>query len=431
MAYTFILIGVIRENIMNYLFKHGALLKSKEHVHLYTKRLDNKVYAGVAIDDEYPDYICYPYDLVWRLGVENFDTPPLLSLTEKLDCNITLKDYQQECMDKLIDEPRGIFISPPGTGKTVMALWLMAQLNLKTLIIVNSIYLLNQWREECEKFLNYKPGIIGDGEYEVKEITIASFQSLRKEERLIKVRDKFSFVIVDECHRVPANTFKTVLSNLTAYWKLGITGTYRRKDRLEFVADWMLSAKKVTNNYDDTLKPSVLIVSTGISLPDSDGYTDCLNNLEDDMMLIDKIDYMVKKCGEDRHQLIISFRLATVDILSARFPDAIIVTGQTDRDERKNLNERVLDKKIIISTTLQEGVNIPNLDTIHLIHPNNNLPMLEQRIKRINRPVDGKKNPFVIDYWYKHGKESGFNVNSQQQERLRFYKRQGYKIYDL
>jgi len=416
---------------MNNLFRHGALLTNKKYVSQYTKKVENKVYSGVAIDDEYPDHIYFPYDLVWRIGVDYFDPPPLHYITDTLDCNITLKDYQQECMDQLAPEPRGIFISPPGTGKTVMGLWLIAQLNLKTLVLVNSIYLLNQWREECEKFLNYTPGLIGDGEYEVKDITIASFQSLRKDERLRAVRNEFSLVIVDECHRVPANTFKTVLSNLVAYWKLGITGTYNRKDKLEFIADWMLSTRKVKNTYDDTMRPSVLIVNTGIRLEECDGYVDCLNNLEDNMQLIEKIEYMVGKCGEDRHQLIISFRLATVDILSASFPEAIIVTGQTDREERKNLNERVLENKIIISTTLQEGVNIVPLDTIHLIHPNNNLPMLEQRICRINRPIDGKKTPFVVDYWYKHGKEKGFNVESQQKERYNFYKQKGYKIYEL
>jgi superfamily II DNA or RNA helicase len=413
------------------LFKHGTFLDNKKYVSTYTKKIDGKYYCGVGVDDEYPDLYYYPYDLVWRLGIENCEeVPELKYLDEEINSSIILKPYQQDCVEKLLAEPRGIFISPPGTGKTVMAIELIASLKLKTLILVNSVYLLNQWIEEIEKFTGYSAGKIGEGTFEIKDITVATFQTVRKKERLEQVRKNFSLTIVDECHRVPATTFKFVLSNIESYWKLGITGTYKRKDKLEFLADWMLSYKKTINEFDDTMQPSILIVKTGISLPPCESFVDCLNLIESDMRLLDKVEYVVGKCSEDRHHLIISFRLASVDILSLKFPEAIVVTGGTDKEGRENLNERVLDQKIIISTTLQEGVNIPNLDTLHLIHPNNNLPMLEQRIKRINRPVDGKKQPLVVDYWYKHSKGvKGFNVETQQKARLAFYKQQGYKIY--
>jgi superfamily II DNA or RNA helicase len=415
------------------LFKHGALIDNKKYMNRYVRKVNNKYYSGIAVDEDYPDFFYYPYDLVWELGVENFDeTPELKYIEQDVNSSIILRPYQQDCFEQLVAEPRGIFISPPGTGKTVVCIELIAELKLKTLILVNSVYLLNQWREEIERFTGFAPGKVGEGAFEINDITVATFQTLRKRERLEEVRKTFSLVIVDECHRVPAATFRFVLSNLEAYWKLGVTGTYKRKDKLEFIADWMLSSKKVVNKYDDTMQPGIVIVKTGITLPACDGYTECLNLLEDDMRLLDKVEEMAIKGGEDRHQLIISFRLASVDILSLKFPEAIVVTGGTDKEDRENLNERVLDQKIIISTTLQEGVNIPNLDTLHLIHPNNNLPMLEQRIKRINRPVEGKKEPLVIDYWYNHGKGvKGFNVETQQKARMAFYKRQGYKIYAL
>lgn len=410
---------------MSSIFSTGAYLQTKKYLQQYTKKIDGTTYCGVGVKD---DYITYPYDLVWKLEDEFDRRPPLQYIEEEITTTIQLKDYQQDVIDQLIQEPRGILISPPGTGKTVMMLYLISALKFKTLVLVNSIFLLNQWKEECINFLNYEPGKIGEGEFSIKDITIASFQSIRKEARLNQVKDKFTLVIVDECHRVPAATFRNVLNSIEAYWKLGVTGTYRRKDKLEFLADWMLSSKKVVNEYDDTMLPQVAIIKTGIELPLSDGYVDCLNNLEDNDILLKKVKELVDK-GKDRHQLILSFRLESVDILARMFPDAIVITGSSTAEERENLNERIKDKKIIISTTLQEGVNIPNLDTLHLIHPNNNLPMLEQRIKRINRPVEGKKTPLVFDYWYKQGKCIGFSVQNQQMIRLAFYNRKGYKVY--
>ena len=415
---------------MKSIFKNGALLTTRKYINDYAVEHDGKIVNCVGIDNDFPGYICYPYALIHRLGINNFNEIPELKEIEDypIQSTIALKDFQQEHMSKLSEEPYGIFVSAPGTGKTVCALWLIAHLNLRALVLVNSVFLLDQWREEREKFLNYSPGVIGDGSFSIKDITIATFQSARKKERLEQIKDYFSFVVVDECHRVPADTFKFVLSNVCAYWKLGITGTYRRKDGLEFVANFMLGDKILVNEYDDTMKPEIIIVKTGIKLPLSDSYVECLNEMGEDKEILGILKNCIERC-KDRHQLILSFRLNTVEVLKEMFPKAIFVTGSTDRKGRQNLNERVLTSNLIISTTLQEGVNIPNLDTLHLIHPNNNLPMLKQRIARIVRTVDNKKVPLILDYWYQQGKTSGFSVYNQQMQRLAFYEQQGYKTY--
>ena len=41
----------------------------------------------------------------------------------------------------------------PGKGKTVMALYIIAKLKKKTLVIVHKSFLLNQWIERIEQFL--------------------------------------------------------------------------------------------------------------------------------------------------------------------------------------------------------------------------------------------------------------------------------------
>jgi len=412
---------------MSFIFDSGLLTTSKEFLLKYCPTHNNKKYLCVDIEG---DAIRYPYALVHEIGTENCSKLPELKFIEdgEINFNGELKTYQQDLMDEVVKNPYGIIISAPGTGKTVMGLWLINQLKLKTLILVNSAFLLRQWAEECSQFLGYTPGVIGDKEFTIKDITVATFQSARKDDKLNKLRNRFSLVIVDECHRVPADTFRYTLSNIEAFWKIGFTGTYHRKDGLEFLADFYLGNQKFINDYDDTMVPQIVVVRTGIDLPDSEDYVECLNNLEDDERLLNKIKEFVDK-GTGRHQLILSFRLETVSKLAEMFPNAIVVTGNTKSEDRKDLNERVLKHKIIITTTLQEGVNIPNLDTLHLIHPNNNVPMLEQRIKRINRPVDGKKVPLVFDYWYKQGKCRGFSVYNQQMIRLAFYNREGYKVH--
>ena len=47
----------------------------------------------------------------------------------------------------------GLLEIPCGRGKTVMALKILAELGVKTLVIVHKGFLLNQWIERIEQFL--------------------------------------------------------------------------------------------------------------------------------------------------------------------------------------------------------------------------------------------------------------------------------------
>lgn len=407
------------------IFSSGAILPTKRYIKDFTKTIDNNIYCGVRPYLPKKGYLQYPYSLVHSLGFDYFDEIPEVHIIEKdLYSNITLKDYQEEIVTKLIRNPYGVLISAPGTGKTIMAVELLYRLRYKTLILVNSLFLLDQWYNVILEQLNYEAGKIGGGSYEFKDITIATFQTLRKFELLI---DKYSLVIIDEVHHVPASTFRDTLSNISALWKLGLTGTYKRKDGLEFLTKWFVGDNITENLVDDTLKPEIIIVKTGIKV-DGGRYVESLNGLASNEKLLECILNNIEKC-KNRKQLIIPFRLETVEILSDAIPEAIVITGQTDKEERQNLNQRVLENPIIISTVLQEGSDIPNLDTLHLIHPNNNLPMLEQRIKRICRTVEGKKTPLVFDYFFKDSSTAEYNVETQQKIRLNFYNQKKWKTH--
>lgn len=374
-----------------------------------------------------PEYLLeYPYDLAIQLGLENVGTNELLFTDDLFESpEITLYEDQEEVINNFKTKPYGILVSNPGTGKTVMCLYLIKYLKLKTLILVNSAYLLRQWEEAFIEFYNYQPGVLGDKSKSIKDITVATFQTFNKIKE--DYPNTWSFIVVDECHHTPANTFSGVLRSLEAPFKFGVTGTLERKDGLENLTKYYLGNRVIINEVDNTLTPEIIIVKTDIHLG-GDSYVECLTDLAENSLLHDKVYEMTQK-AKDRHQLIICFRVLTVERLLEILPEAISITGSSTKEERENLNERVLENKIIISTTLQEGVNIVNLDTLHLIHPNNNLPQLTQRIARINRVKKGKKVPLVFDYWFKQGTASGFSVANQQKERYYWYQKKGYKIH--
>jgi superfamily II DNA or RNA helicase len=54
-------------------------------------------------------------------------------------------------------------------------------------------------------------------------------QSLVRLGNLIELKDKFSTIIVDECHHIPAKTFRGIVSQLNPYYLYGLTATPKRK----------------------------------------------------------------------------------------------------------------------------------------------------------------------------------------------------------
>ena len=57
----------------------------------------------------------------------------------------------------------GVFVAPPGSGKTVVGAELIARRKRNTLVLVHRTQLLEQWIAQLALFLNLKPKEIGGG----------------------------------------------------------------------------------------------------------------------------------------------------------------------------------------------------------------------------------------------------------------------------
>jgi superfamily II DNA or RNA helicase/intein/homing endonuclease len=113
-----------------------------------------------------------------------------------LEFNGTLRDYQEEAVERMKIFSNGVLVAPAGSGKTVVALRLIADLKLRTLVLVHTKDIMIQWRDRINEFLDYEPGFIGAGSQDYNEgITIATFQTLNK-----RINDfDYGLVIADEC----------------------------------------------------------------------------------------------------------------------------------------------------------------------------------------------------------------------------------------
>ncbi|MCI0500117.1 MAG: DEAD/DEAH box helicase family protein, partial [Epsilonproteobacteria bacterium] len=121
----------------------------------------------------------------------------------------TLREEQKVCIEAIKKKDFSIFVAPPGFGKTLIASKMISIRGVNTLIIVNKNMLLDQWIERFKEYLGIPKneiGILGKSQNTLNNhLDIATMQSLKNNPQMIQ---NYSFVIVDECHHIPALTFE-------------------------------------------------------------------------------------------------------------------------------------------------------------------------------------------------------------------------------
>jgi superfamily II DNA or RNA helicase len=150
-----------------------------------------------------------------------------------------MRDYQKDIVRKYLAHVGcgggGLLDVDPGKGKTVMALYILAQLRIKTLVVVHKSFLMNQWIERIEQFL---PGarvgrIQGQiADIDDKDIVLGMLQSLSMKEYPADMFDSFGLTVFDEVHHMGAEVFCQCMMKVSTLYTLGLSGTMQRKDGL-------------------------------------------------------------------------------------------------------------------------------------------------------------------------------------------------------
>ena len=154
-------------------------------------------------------------------------------LTLKLNPTYKLREYQREAYEKWKEKKRGVIVLPVAAGKTLIGVHAINDLKLKTLIIVPTLDLQNQWVEKLETLLGIdrnKIGVYGGGRKEHKQITVITYDSAHQTVETYATR--YGLIIADECHHAVSPNYRRALLNTTAPYRLGLTATPQRSDAL-------------------------------------------------------------------------------------------------------------------------------------------------------------------------------------------------------
>ncbi len=145
-----------------------------------------------------------------------------------------LKSYQQEAAEAVLEKDFGTLVGGHKSGKTVIALYLIAQRQQPTLILIPRIDLMEGWLTKIENFLQIRRsevGIFAGGTHHIgKAITIAHSGEMMRYWR--KIQEHVGHLIVDECQRCPSKVLSNLLPNFDSRFMLGLSNSAQRKDRL-------------------------------------------------------------------------------------------------------------------------------------------------------------------------------------------------------
>lgn len=363
-------------------------------------------------------------------------------------------DYQIEAAKATLKDTHSVVASPTGTGKTVM-MQLMTRLHrTKTLIVVNSRTLLDQTFEAFNEVVPGGAGIIGSGDFEPKDVTIATIQSLAtilrlskkqqkkakswKEEALREWLSDLGLVIHDEVHEADNKQVDAFYGQINASRYIGMTAT---------PFEWAHATEKGKNLemeqhfgrkvFDS--RGEVDFIKLGITVPlyiqrivtpsakqyigwtpgkkHPYEYKDVVQNqIIDNELRIKKIAEMASSMVRTGKSCYVYYnRIAYGESLCEAMSDLdpVMLQGKTSRHQRNKIFKEIDDKKrlLVVSDIGSYGLNIKSLDSILIASPVKDARQLKGRVCRAS---DGKDHGLVIDpvdytpFLYKH---SGLRLN--------------------
>lgn len=348
---------------------------------------------------------------------------------------IELWDPQRPAVRDLLDDDfghQGVLEAPCGSGKTVMLLYVVAELGQPTLILAHTDDLIKQWQDYCRRLLDYTPGLIQGDTYDVKQITIASVMTLARRHLDDDFLRQWGCVILDEAHHCPAQCFQEVMTQFPAYYRFGATATPEREDNLQGLL-YAICGPVIAKVQRRALKQAGLIVDPVVIVHDT-GFTYPYTNMRqwhglvralvhDSRRNAQIIEHIIEDYNSGRHvQLVLSQQIDHLVILSKllrkRAPaisQAFLIAGGTKKDRAGNIVRTISVSKreraetikaaragtvsVLFGTKLaDEGLDIPRLDRLHLVFPTRAKGKIAQQVGRIQRVHPGKTDVIVRDY---------------------------------
>lgn len=361
---------------------------------------------------------------------------------------IRLEPFQERLLEEIdVARERGrhrnLLVSATGTGKSVMAAVDYTRLRdrlkrSRLLFVAHRQELLEQSQATYAHALR-EPGFgelwVGNRRPSQWEHVFASIQSLSRNGLEHLAPDHFDVIVIDEFHHAAAPSYRALLDRVEPRELLGLTATPERADGLP-ILEWFDGRIAAELRLWDAIDQGRLApfeyygLHDGIDLREvpwkrGRGYdVEALSNLyTGNDMWARLVIAQVEKYADDLAAMrTLGF---CVSVEHARFMarafqkagvPAVAVWGDSPEEERRAALERLRrrDINVLFSVDLfNEGVDLPNVDTLLLLRPTDSPTLFLQQLGRGLRKHQDKPRCLVLDFVGQHRREFRFDRRFQ------------------
>ncbi len=334
----------------------------------------------------------------------------------------TLTTLQERAAKALLEYDTGVLVAPPGVGKTVVGIYLIAARKTSTLILVHRKPLLDQWISQLSMFLGIERrdiGRIGAGKSKPNgRLDVAMVQSLVRNGKVADLVAGYGLIIQDEVHHAPCVSFERVLAEVKAKYLVGLTATPQRRDGLHPIIHMQLGPTRFSANAKsrEARRPfnhKLIVRETGFlptRLPEDAGIQEFYAALAFDQKRNDPIfDDVLCALEEKRSPILLTERRDHLDCFADRFRRftrqlVVLHGGMKDKERREVLSKLAAipdaEERLLIATGryVGEGFDDARLDTLFLALPVSWKGTLVQYTGRLQRLHAGKTEVRIYDY---------------------------------
>ena len=388
----------------------------------------------------------YPVDD--RIPLEK-GIPVPMNLREKTrgGYKFVVREYQKQAAQALLGDlgpgsGYGTIVLPCGSGKTVVGMQIMSQLQTKTLIVTTNIAAVHQWRDEILDKTDLKREQIGEytGERkEPREVTVCTYQVLTyrpdKEGPFphleLLTKGEWGLIIYDEVHMLPAPVFK-VTAELQAVYRVGLTATLIREDGREDEVFSLVGPKRFDVPWNELQQQGYIAeafcheirvdLPTEMEIPYAVGNKrEKFRMASENPLKLDVVKDLVKRHPDD-FILIIGQYISQLETIAAMF-GLPIITGSTPNAKREELYRLFKEGEIhilVVSKVANFAIDLPDASVaIQVSGTFGSRSEEAQRLGRILRPKD--RASYFYSIVTRYSNEEEFAANRQK-----FLAEQGY-----
>lgn len=363
-------------------------------------------------------------------GNINFDLRPFPFQEEILDVLAAEREVQKK--------NRHLVVAATGTGKTMIAAFDYARV-ARQLSRKPTLLFIAHRKEILGQALGTFRGVLRDQNFgdllvdgsvpEQDTHVFCSIQSYNSRNLVAEAADKYDYVVVDEFHHAAAPSYQALLGHVQPKILLGLTATPERSDQLD-VLSWFDGRASAEIRLPDAINRRLLCPFQYFGIADSvdlegltwqrGGYrTSDLDRVYTGndvraMLVFEKFCETVLDPLQVRG-LGFCCSVAHAEFMAKFFTEhgvpATALSAESTDTERSSIQQRLKDRSInliFVVDLYNEGVDIPEVDTVMFLRPTESLTVFLQQLGRGLRLHNDKECLTVLDFIGAQRKEFRF-----------------------